>query len=100
MCGYSAADRTQSPLVPTTGGRKAPRHEIASGVRVDPRCTHVAHAALETFERIALSLQSIIGTDRSLASEGRGHRFESCRARHFTRVRSGHMGYGLYRRHG
>jgi hypothetical protein len=43
--------------------------------------SHLAQAAFQAFEKFELSLYSIIGTDRSLASEGRGRRFESSRAR-------------------
>ena len=31
----------------------------------------------------------------ALPSEGKGHKFESCRARQSNQVRSGHMGYGF-----
>jgi hypothetical protein len=35
-----------------------------------------------------------------LPSEGRGHKFESCRARQISKVRSGHIGYVSFWRHG
>ena len=34
---------------------------------------------------------------RAPPSEGGGHTFESCRVRQISKVRSGHIGYGLYR---
>ena len=38
--------------------------------------------------------------DRVLASEAKGRGFDSRRARHFSKVRTGHIGNTLYRRHG
>src|SRR3546814_18576946 len=38
--------------------------------------------------------------DRALPSEGRGHRFESCRVRQISYVRPGHIGNETYLRHG
>jgi hypothetical protein len=57
------------------------RRVIGVGFLLLSRCTHLAQAAFQAFEKFELSLYSIIGTDRSLASEGRGRRFESSRAR-------------------
>ncbi len=45
--------------------------------------------------KLQFSYAPVAQLDRVSPSEGEGHRFDSCQARHFLMVRTGHIGNSL-----
>jgi hypothetical protein len=63
------------------------------------QCNESDHHRLKAKKLSHSAVHRRLASTGPVPSEGKGHTFESCRVRHKIKVRSGHMGYGLYRRH-